>query len=598
MEPSKSQVDIYVNLFELMLRCDPCGIASKKSLMMDTSTLRRRTHYEGLSFLTKTLPRLGKAFDLGLASTLFKLPLEFHSSHENTSIPAFMQDYFKRVFDADGVLLDEVEPLIVKHIRQVLLFAYKLSLPFRKDQISSTIEGFISTDGELKLQPDESYSRILEVASFITADVFQDFDPKDILPRHGPGAVATGEKLDAKWNFSRRYDAIHQMYPYYNYFVVGSAELLDRKEWYMNLERLDQGRAKVVLVPKDSRGPRLISCEPLEYQWVQQGLGRKIVQHLESHWLTRGQINFTLQSINRALALSSSLDRSYATLDLKDASDRVSLELVRAVFKRTPSLLRALEATRTSSTLLPDGRVVEFKKFAPMGSALCFPTEAFIFWVLLVAAESVRQRAKQRVVGKSVFVYGDDIIVPTNIASLCIQHLEAFDLKVNASKCCIQGPFRESCGMDAFNGVPVTPVRLRTPWSGRADVSTYVSWIELANALFAAGYANVADSIWASLEGLYGKVPYGTSRASYPCRLVDSVELAEELNSRAFRRRHRRRYQQEEFLVPRLIPRRKKTTLDGWQRMLRNLMMPPFSDPSAIVIPRSMIINRGWTPTH
>lgn len=530
-----------------------------------------------------------------------------------------MQAYFKLIFDAEGTLRGDASPVAVSHCRQVLYFAYKLEVPFTAEQNQRVLDDFVHTDETLELKLDKDAQEILEVASFITADVFAGFDPKDIIPRHGPGAVATGERLEEKWEFSRLYDQIHQVYPYYDYFIAGDGrELLDRLDWYKNLARLDQGRAKVVLVPKDSRGPRLISCEPLEFQWVQQGLGRKIVSHLESYWMTKGNINFTDQSINRKLALESSspyltkgeipsvrsngnltFTGAFATIDLKDASDRVSLELVRQVFKRTPDLLRALEACRTSSTLLPDGRIVEFNKFAPMGSALCFPVEAYCFWVLLVAAISRHRRERQRVVAKSVYVYGDDIIIPQEVAELSIQFLELFALKVNRSKCCIHGPFRESCGMDAFKGEQVTPIRLKTLWSGRkTDGAAYVSYIATANLLAAKGYKGCSELMWSKLTEVYGVIPYGTQYSSYPCRLVHDPEVAEEYNSRAFRTRESRKYQRVEYRLNIVSPKRVKSKLDGWPRLLRNIVSPMYGDPSSVVVPRSTVIKRGWTAIY
>jgi hypothetical protein len=618
LEPSKSQVDVYVGLIEQLLRCDPLSVASKH-LRKDIIVMKQRYHSEGLSFLTKTLPKLGKALDHGLASNHFSVPREFKRSHENSSIPAFMQEYFKRLFDANGTLLDTADPAAVIHLRQVLFFVYKLEVPFTDEQNQRVLDDFVQTDETLGLDLDKDSREILEVSSFITEDVFHEFDIHDITPKHGPGAVATGERLEEKWEFSRLYNNIHQVYPYYDYFIAGGAsELIDRLDWYKNLTRLDQGRAKVVLVPKDSRGPRLISCEPLEYQWVQQGLGRKLVNHLESNRITRGQINFTNQSINRQLALQSSvfserkenfldvtkrafnfLSGAFATIDLKDASDRVSLELVEKVFKRTPSLLRALQACRTSSTILPDGRIVEFRKFAPMGSALCFPVESYVFWVLLVAAISRHFRVRQSIVAKLIYVYGDDIIIPTELAEFSIQQLERFALKVNHSKCCIYGPFRESCGMDAFKGVPVTPIRLKTLWSGRkSDGSAYVSYIACANLLAAKGYLRCSDFIWDLVEKTYGKLPLGTSRASYPCKIVNDPEVAEEYNSRAFRSRYSRSYQLTEYRLLNTYPKRIKSKLDSWPRLLRDLVSPSFEDPSIVVKPRSTVINRGWTATH
>lgn len=572
----KSQVQFYLELCVQLVSCDPLGLTSPRSLRRDIQTLSERTAKEGLSFLSKTLPKLGKALDQGLAGTHFSIPREFKRSHENRSIPAFLQAYFKCVFDVDGNLLEGAEPAAVEHLRQVLFFAYKLELPYDSADESAVIDGFVATEQELERSVNWTGSATVAAAGYIARTVFSDFDPKDIVPRHGPGAVATGERLDEKWHFARLYDGIHQVYPYYDYFIVGgSRELIDRLEWYKSLERRKTGVAKVVLVPKDSRGPRLISCEPLEFQWIQQGLGRKMVCHMESFWMTKGHINFTHQEINQQLARESSISRQFATLDLKDASDRVSLDLVREVFKHTPQLLRSLEACRTSATELPDGRVITLKKYAPMGSALCFPVEAFVFWAIIVAAIARESRLPPQSVGKSVYVYGDDLVVPTEYAHLSMQALESVGLKVNTQKCCITGPFRESCGFDAFKGHKVTPLRLRKQWTGRSsDGAAYASYISLANALSLKGYAKCADRIWEELSRTYGLIPHGTETASYPCRVVASPEDAEHYNALHFKTRHSSRYQRIEFRVRRLRSRHSNTTLDSWPRLMRNIVSP------------------------
>jgi len=502
------------------------------------------------------------------------------------------------------VLLASADPNAVKHLRQVLYFAYKLELPYSIEAETRVIEGFVETDKELELGSDSQLDLVIEQASRITARIFESFDSKDIHPRHGPGAVATGEKLEEKWVFSRLYKSIHSVYPYYDFFVVGRGkEILDRLGWYKSLVRLDQGQAKVVLVPKDSRGPRLISCEPLEYQWIQQGLGRKMMSHLEKNFFTKGSVNFTYQKVNQRLALEGSLlSKSWATLDLKDASDRVSLELVRRVFSKTPDLLRALEASRTTETKLPDGRVVPLKKVAPMGSALCFPVEAYIFWVLMVSARipaSIRgwnpSWASVKEVGEVTFVYGDDIIVPEADAHQCIQILELAGLRVNQSKCCITGPFKESCGVDAFKGVIVTPSRLRKLWSGRSSDGTALSaYVSLANALSQKGYTSASYLLWERIEKVYGYMPYGTSNSSFPCRIVPDADEAERFNLARFRHRWNRNYQRFEFFVSRVLPRRRRTTLDGWSRLARDILMPQNGDPTDVVLPRSTKIKRGW----
>lgn len=599
MDTSKSQTeDFYLDLCTQLVADDPLHVTSRKSLDRDLLTLRKRFRSEGLSFLTKTLPKLGKALDLGLTSGRFSIPREFKHSHENVSIPAFLQAYFNLLFCEAGELRSDAPVEAVKHLRQVLFFAYKLEIEYTASQESSTLEKFKETDANLHLTECDATEQLLALCARITETVLGDFDPKDILPRHGPGAVATGERLEEKWEFSRLYSSVHQYYPYYDYFMVGRGrELQDRLGWYKSLLRQDTGVAKVVLVPKDSRGPRLISAEPLEYQWIQQGLGRKLASFLErDSSLTRKRINFEDQGINRRLALRSSTTQRFATLDLQDASDRVSLELVRRVFAHTPQLLRALEATRSSATLLPNGEVVHLKKFAPMGSALCFPVEAYIFWVIIVASSVLDENLPLKKAARRVYVYGDDIIVPTKWALRSMHALESVGLKVNRQKSCITGSFRESCGMDAFKGVPVTPIRLKKRYSNRSSDGTVLSsYSSIANALEKAGYGGVASLIWKKLEKTYGVIPYGTSQASYPCREVQSPVEATIKNRRLFRFRWNRRYQRVEFWLPRVLPVSRESKLDGWTRALRDLVSPMLDDPSNVVVPRSTQIKRGWT---
>ena len=591
-----SHSEEYLDLVLSVLDQDPLGITSRKDLDMDRRTLCDRFSAEGLSFLTKTLPILGKALDRGLVEARFCVPREFKSAHQCTGIPAFLQAYFKRVFAGDGMLLEQADPGAVKHLRQVLFMLYKLELPYSKASEERVIASFVATERELELGGDSATDDLLAAASYVIRDVLSGFDPMDILPKHGPGAVATGERLEEKWLFKRLYSQINRVYPYYDYYIVGRGrELLDRLGWYKSMERRETGAAKVVLVPKDSRGPRLISCEPLEYQWIQQGLGRKLVEHLESFWMTKGQINFTNQEINRSLALSSSLTGEFATLDLKEASDRVSVELVKRLFAHSETTLKALLATRTTATKLPDGSVLPLSKFAPMGSALCFPVEAFCFWAISVAAIARRFRLQRQEVGRQVFVYGDDIIVPTDWASTVVEALELSRLKVNLSKSCITGNFRESCGMDAFKGDCVTPIRLKKLWVESRNGSVYAAYLSFAQQMADKGYTFAANRVWAMVERLYGFVPYGVSTSPYPCKIASTFEMARALNRGRVKMRWNADFQRTEFSVLVLKSMKIESTLDDWTRALRNIVSKRLDEPTRVVIPSSTKIQRRWS---
>jgi len=598
--PFKSQDDFLVTLVEKVLTGSGQRTSHQlKHLRLDIDTVWSRYRAEGVSFVTKTMPKLGKALDMALVSRRLEVPREFKClGHQNR--PEFLQAYFSRCFDSRGVLLDSASVEDIRYLRQVLFCAYRVEFPLTDSQVGATISSFIETERELlensSKETPPRLQEILDECSRQTALIFAGFDPADILPRHGPGSVATGERLEDKWEFSRLYDEIHQVYPYYDYFVVGGPrELLDRRGWYLGLTRLRTGVAKVVLVPKDSRGPRLISAEPLEYQWIQQGLGRKLMRHLETFPGTKGQINFTHQEINRQLALAGSITGEWATIDLKDASDRVSLALVRQVFSRSPDILRALEACRTTATKLPDGSLITLSKFAPMGSALCFPIESFCFWSVMVAALTLRTGLRRNYVERRVFVYGDDIVVPTSWAPFVISTLESVGMVVNRDKSCTSGSFRESCGMDAFRGEDVTPVKVRKMWTGRCtDGTAYSAYLSYVNHFHRNGFSVAASFLKEELERVYGYLPYGTRFSSYPCVEVPDAREASLLNRDHFKSRWNPSFQRLEFRVKRVIPLKRPTKLDGWQRLLRDIVSGSISDPSVHVVPRSTKIQLGW----
>lgn len=596
MAPSKSQGDEFlINLFEkLLLDLTTRYPSEQKSFLRDAKTLRSRVLNEGVSFLTKTLPKLGKAFDRSLETHNFEIPFEFKKLKGDPNTPEFLQGLFKLCRCPDGSW-DPI-PGVVKDIRQVLFLVYKLELPYSAELEAEVISSFIRTEQELRsCQLTADISLITDVRKLIE-ELLSGFDPKAIIPRHGPGAVATGERLEEKWEFSRLYSGIHQEFPYYSYFMSGSAlELTDRIKWYKSLSRIASGEAKVVLVPKDSRGPRLISCEPLEYQWIQQGVGRGLMRFLESHRLTKGHVNFIDQSINANLARESSSSREYATLDMKDASDRVSLDHIDLLFPER--IRRVLKATRSASTKLPNGNVLVLKKFAPMGSALCFPVEALLFWAISVVATCRTLSIPAKQAGKFVYVYGDDIIVPSSCYGQVVKDLTSFNLKVNEDKSFKTGFFRESCGMDAFHGIPVTPTRLRTLWSGKpGDGTAFASYVEYANAFHGDGYDEVASFLFKTVENVYGKLPYGTPDSSYPNRNCHSAFYALLRNLEAGRSvRWNAHTNQAELKAYVLRGKKRPTSLDGWPRLLRGITSEIQRDPSSVALPRSAKLSLKWS---
>jgi hypothetical protein len=581
---------IYAKLFIDLERKFPTRV---RSIRRDYETVKSRYASEGISFFTKTLPKLGKALMKSFESNKLERPREF-KSYGTQQIPAFMSGIISLCYDSSGTLsIGSDAPGLFRECFQIFFLAYKANLPYNESTIQEVLDRFKGNEQELSELVISEEDPILHRAADLLAELFQSYDRRAICPKHGPGAVATGEKGNDKWRFKRHYALLHQRFPYYEFFMVsGSDCLLDTIGEYKSRERLVSGTAKVVLVPKDSRGPRLISCEPLEYQFIQQGIKNVLYPLIESHPLTKGFVNFTDQSINQELARSGSVNRENATLDMKDASDRVSLALVKALFPK--ELYLDLYASRTAATQLPDGSILPLTKFAPMGSALCFPVEAIVFWSLCVSLLS--EKMSESRARRSVYVFGDDIIVPSAFADYVMDGLSKYGLTANRDKSFSKGYFRESCGMDAYRGVQITPTRLKSlgidnPWNG----DFLASFVAFANHMASKGYEEVSKFCFETVERITGPIPYGTSSASYLSRTVHSAfyALIKNLES-GFKCRWNSQLHRVEIRGLRVSPVAITQPLDGWQRYLSSLLVKRETDPDQVMLPRRIQICRRW----
>jgi len=548
----------------------------EKCLARDLRTIEHRYSLEHTRFVTVSLPELGRSFDLSLASDA---PFVFLGFKSHKGLPCFMGDLFARVFNADGLLLEDPSADAVRAIRQICYLFYKLDLPFDEEVVARKLNDFVEVDASLpqvldseSLSPNTSC--VIQRARYLLDRLFRDetfshtgrrFNPWDISPRHGPGSVATGEGPHRKFRWGRFYRELDAKYPYTEYMYFNYSHLCDRLTHFENLKEFDFGKAKVALVPKDSRGPRLISMEPLEYQFLQQGLGSALVKWIENHPLTSGYVNFTDQNVNRVRAQRASINRVYDTLDMKDASDRVSLGLVSAVFPQP--LLDCLLALRTRATRLPDGREVTLNKFAPMGSALCFPVESLLFWAL---ATSILGPRKFRVQGRyrhlETYVYGDDLIVPHGALEIIKPIFEELHLQFNGAKCCTGKFFRESCGMDAFRGEDVSPIRVKHYGSSPTQLVALTAY---ANAFAAKNLQRTAELFFGRVEEETGPLTY-----AQPGQLSLSRHGADEVKNSLMNMQCELRInvdlQRIEFASLQPSPVKFHYGWSGWEELFRN----------------------------
>jgi hypothetical protein len=211
-----------------------------------------------------------------------------------------------------------------------------------------------------------------------------------------------------------------------------------------------------------------------------------VTNALENNEFFSKRINFGDQSINRRLALAGSIHRETCTMDLKDASDRIAVQLARRITRNSPGIQYFLKNFRSNRYVIRNRALNHVKHgemhaIAGMGSGLTFPFLGFITHLSVCSLVSMTFRIPYKQVAEQVYVYGDDLIVPSQWFTTAQEALEKSCLRVNVDKSFVKGPFRESCGGDYLNGKSVAPTRLKLSSSHNE-----VSWLPGGNHLYLA----------------------------------------------------------------------------------------------------------------
>lgn len=359
----------------------------------------------------------------------------------------------------------------------------RLPICIRQQQIA--VDAYYENDRRLSsiLFDDNVYVPQLEAIWFEWLEAFELREP--FLPRHGSGSTADAGRIRShKWA-NTGWDTAARVCLHY----PDLAKVLD---WPAS-PRLRV--AQVVFVPKQAGKDRTICMEPAWLQFLQQGVAGQLVDYIHWHRQLSGYIDLYSQDVNRELC-SLACQEGYATIDLSDASDCVSYRLIRRLARRLP-LLRYLHATRSRTTLI-DGRRISFDKFAPMGSALCFPMECILFASIVELAFRIRngEASKGHLSGCSV--YGDDIICPSEIYYLVVDILQTLGFIVNHEKSYSSGLYYESCGYEYHNGVRIQSIRHpRAHLLPKEAVSPeHVGLVtDMANTLLSHGYTDARRTL-------------------------------------------------------------------------------------------------------
>lgn len=495
---------------------------------------------------------------------------------------------------ASGSLSD---PYKMRYLRQLLLFCYKASVTHDIKTTEKAFQDFLDTNssvGRFGADLARVSPSLLDRTRRHVQSVLFKFRPEDICPGHGPGAVTTSKEA-----WQHRYDTIEAVFPFSDWFCLNYNQAhLSRWD---DLIFGDHIEAKVICVPKDTRGPRLICVHPAEAIWIQQGLRRELERAIARYRTSpgiwpHGHIHFDDQSVNGRIALLSSKSRRYATLDMKEASDRISEPLIQILFGRMYKYFGCCRAQKFRIPQLGSLRNLtgDISSYAPMGNATTFPVQSLVFWAICVASLQCQGFHQPG----AVFVFGDDIIVPSQCAEVVINDLESFGLLVNRTKSFWRGAFRESCGVDAFNGVDVTPVRWKTTIDAE-HVLGLQSLSDIAMRLRIAGYDEAATMTYHTLRRRLGNAH---GQKLFLTNNPDHGGIAEFSNNEslvwgdAF---WHRSYQWYHSPVWRLECPQQVAVASDWNHVLESVCMLMRTGCSSVpsrLPPRAARLKRGWIP--
>lgn len=435
------------------------------------------------------------------------------------------------------LIRDDVERLTSSDVlsakRLIQLFSYTGRLSLQDiDLTQQCLEDYLATEERLAHPIDSAF---LPDLNNTIKNWVRSFDTGLIKFRHGPGGVSGHGRTSLETKYLDLASDCLTDYAFRDTY-------LKQSPIPSNLDRISQ----TIFVPKSYKTFRTISMEPATLMYLQQGVWHAIDQMVGCSWYLRSHIGFHEQQRNQLLAKEGSFNRNYATIDLSAASDSVSYALVKEVFSST-KLLRYLVATRSKRTLLPDGRIVDLKKFAPMGSALCFPIETLIFAAI---CENV---TREYGVTGDYSVFGDDIIVPTQCAERLMDVLNRLGFSVNKTKSYYSSEcwFRESCGAEYCDGYDVTPMRVSRKYTAIYDDVRMSGLIDLANGAYVRGFRNLRSFFIKKLKS-EGFVPL----------FGEGGILSENNTNYHTKRRINRDLQRDEALVTSFAPSSRRKTVD------------------------------------
>lgn len=373
------------------------------------------------------------------------------------------------------------------------------------DLVTQQKAEYLAFEEDLKAHhPQETALAELEaVAALCFREGDEDFLRSHLIPQHSAGAIA---------NWSRGVSALakHSMVKFPKKTLKVLPELAQFALFpSVDVQGVQPQASEIVNVPKNLLKDRLISKEEVSMQYAQHAVQHAFTKLFEEPGtIWHDHIDLSDAPANGRLAAIGSVTGDYASVDLSSASDSVSVFHIGRLPRAYRRILCAVRCAKTSFK----GTIVPLLKYAPMGSATCFPTECMIFFMAALMAivryhrlsfKTLTRADLYRLAAQSRFrIYGDDIIIETRYVVHLYDVLDELKFIVNKRKSYTQRKvltFRESCGYEYLNGTDVAPLRTarqRGRWLNRITQADQLSKIVEYHNLAASHCLRALMRVW------------------------------------------------------------------------------------------------------
>lgn len=325
------------------------------------------------------------------------------------------------------------DPWMVYHVHTVIRLFYKFRGEPRSVQDFESVKSRLTSCPDIHLYTHE----LLGMRRILYENLIPPFSIHEMEFGFGPGASADVKGNYSKWLLEASYDISidPEWYPLLHNDTLFNEKFAPRLRFH------DSSCTKIAEVPKSLKSTRVVSSEPAWNMFHQLAVGR----HLAKQLCESFPDNVFLHDQSKH---NEALQRTdIATIDLSDASDHVSKQLVSILL---PEWWNLLSTVRSKRARFRDGDEVELTTFAPMGSGVCFPTLTAVSVAILSYCCGSDWRA-----------YGDDWIVPIRHYDAVLDLAARCGLVPNTRKSCCTGVYRESCGVEMFKSLNITSTYIR-----------------------------------------------------------------------------------------------------------------------------------------